>query len=97
MKHFSPALKNLYNIFTKYIKPIFRQFCLFLIYFYRCFLSPYFGGACRFYPSCSEYSQQAFKTYSLFKAFKLSFKRVVSCRPFGGFGYHPLSRGCEHE
>lgn len=97
MKYFPQGLRKLYNTFkNKFISKL-SWLCSFLIYFYRCFLSPYLGGACRFYPSCSEYAQQAFKRCSLSKALQLTLKRVFSCQPFGGSGYDPLHKGCNHE
>ncbi|MBC87167.1 MAG: membrane protein insertion efficiency factor YidD [Bdellovibrionaceae bacterium] len=67
-----------------------QSVCLFPLHFYRIFLSHLFGGACRFEPSCSVYSQQAFAKYKPMKAFKLSFIRIAKCHPFGVFGYDPL-------
>lgn len=45
---------------------------------------------CRFYPSCSEYSKQAFKKYNFLKALFLSFYRIIRCNPFSKGGYEPL-------
>lgn len=62
------------------------SFCvLFLILFYKAFLSNLLGcgGACRFYPSCSEYAFLVYKKYPFLKASKLVLKRLLDCRPFG--------------
>ena len=48
------------------------------------------GWNCRFYPTCSSYSKEAYQKYSFVKATKLTFKRVLSCRPFGREGYDPV-------
>src|SRR5262249_22672633 len=32
---------------------------LFVVRIYQVFLSPFFGGACKFYPSCSKYGYEA--------------------------------------
>jgi uncharacterized protein len=61
-----------------------------LIGFYQIILSPFFGGNCRFYPSCSCYAHEAFTQYSWPKAFVLSLKRLLKCHPFGPYGYDPL-------
>jgi len=45
---------------------------------------------CRYYPSCSQYSREAFKKYNPFKAFLLSFLRILRCNPFSKGGYDPL-------
>lgn len=48
------------------------------------------AGQCKFIPSCSEYSNQAFKKYPFFKALKLTIKRLIHCHPFSEGGYDPL-------
>jgi len=45
---------------------------------------------CRYYPTCSEYSIQAFKKYGFFKGAYLSLKRVLRCNPFAKGGFDPL-------
>ncbi len=62
---------------------------LFLIFFYRIFLSGLLGGSCRFQPSCSQYAVEVAKTHSFFGAIRLIFLRIVKCRPGGPFGYDP--------
>jgi len=61
-----------------------------LITFYQKFISPLFIPSCRFYPSCSEYSKQAFRKYNFFKALLLSIYRVLRCNPWNKGGYDPL-------
>ena len=46
--------------------------------------------ACRFHPSCSQYSLQAFERFDLFKAVKLTGCRLLRCQPFDPGGYDPL-------
>ncbi len=66
------------------------RLCMLLISFYRGFISPLLGDHCRFYPTCSEYSYEAFKKYGFFKGLSLSFKRIIKCHPFHKGGYDPL-------
>jgi putative membrane protein insertion efficiency factor len=61
-----------------------------LIKLYQILISPHLGHACRYTPSCSEYSIQALKKYGLIKGLYLSGKRIISCNPFGGSGYNPV-------
>jgi len=61
-----------------------------LIRFYQIAISPLTGPACRYVPSCSEYSILAFKKYGLFKGFYLATKRILSCHPWGGHGHDPV-------
>jgi putative membrane protein insertion efficiency factor len=58
---------------------------------YRFFLSPYFGSACRFYPSCSEYAEQCLKEFGIMKALYLSLCRLLKCHPWhaGGVDFVP--------
>ena len=59
-----------------------KKVCSFMIRAYQCTLSPYFCGRCRFYPSCSEYAQQAFCQKSFGEALFLSLRRFLKCQPF---------------
>lgn len=61
-----------------------------LIRFYQIVISPMIGPKCRYTPTCSSYSLQAFKKYGVFKGFILSIKRISKCHPWGGSGYDPL-------
>lgn len=59
---------------------------------YQTCISPFIGGheACRFTPTCSEYTKQAIEKYGLFKGITMGIKRISRCRPGGGFGYDPV-------
>ncbi|MGM0396142.1 MAG: membrane protein insertion efficiency factor YidD [Bacillota bacterium] len=63
-----------------------------LIRFYQRIISRYIltGNNCRFYPTCSEYSLQAYKKYGFTKGSYLSAKRIARCNPFNEGGYDPL-------
>ena len=61
-----------------------------LIRFYQKFISPLTRGHCRFYPTCSQYSYEAFEKYGFFKGFYLSARRILKCHPFHAGGYDPL-------
>ncbi len=71
------------------INSIISRFSLFLIKIYRRFISPFIPPACRFYPTCSEYAEQAIKKYGL-KGIFLAIKRIFKCHPFHPGGYDPL-------
>lgn len=61
-----------------------------LIKIYQWLISPLLGPQCRFTPTCSNYSLQAFRKYGLFKGFWLSLKRISRCHPWGGHGEDPV-------
>nr|WP_313964550.1 membrane protein insertion efficiency factor YidD [uncultured Peptostreptococcus sp.] len=64
--------------------------CIGLVRFYQVFISPLKGPTCRFYPTCSQYSIQAFKKYGFLKGLWLTLRRVSKCHPFHPGGYDPL-------
>lgn len=71
------------------INSIISKFFLFSIKIYRRFISPFTPPACRFYPTCSEYAEQAIKKYGM-KGIFLTTKRILKCHPFHPGGYDPL-------
>ncbi|MCF7919566.1 MAG: membrane protein insertion efficiency factor YidD [Candidatus Cloacimonetes bacterium] len=69
---------------------ILNRLALGLIGIYRRYLSPLLPDSCRFEPTCSIYSQQAFRKYNFIKAFYLSLRRLLRCHPFHPGGFDPL-------
>lgn len=63
---------------------------IYLIKFYRGFISPLLGSNCRFQPTCSMYALQAIEKYGAIKGGYLSVKRISKCHPFHPGGYDPL-------
>lgn len=61
-----------------------------LITLYRYFISPLLGNCCRFYPSCSEYTQIAIERFGILKGCFLGTKRIVCCHPWHAGGYDPV-------
>lgn len=63
-----------------------------LVDFYQICISPFIGGkcACRFSPTCSEYTKQSIQKYGIAKGVWLGIKRISRCRPGGGCGYDPV-------
>lgn len=59
-----------------------RSFFIFLIEIYQKYISPLKGATCRFYPTCSEYSKQAFIKYGVLKGVYLTVIRILKCHPF---------------
>lgn len=63
---------------------------LLLVRFYITFLSPFFGGACRFYPSCSNYAADAIARHGAQQGISLAFRRLLRCNPFNKGGFDPV-------
>jgi uncharacterized protein len=68
-----------------------------LIHVYRYLLSPWIGNQCRFYPSCSHYSEEAIKRHGFFIGSYLTLRRLLKCHPWHQGGLDPvpeLKRSC---
>ena len=63
-----------------------------MVRLYQICISPFIGGkcACRFNPTCSEYTKIAIEKYGLIHGTWLGLKRISRCRPGGGCGYDPV-------
>ena len=72
------------------VKSIGVWFVLGFVRFYQIFLGPFFGGACKFYPSCSKYAYEAIERHGVRRGFVLAMKRLGRCRPFTQGGYDPV-------
>ncbi len=57
---------------------------------YRILISPLFPNACRFFPSCSRYAQEAIRTHGPFRGSFLALKRILRCHPGNPGGYDPV-------
>lgn len=71
---------------------IIKRSALFMVRMYQLCISPFTGGraACRFTPTCSEYTRQAIEKYGIIRGTYMGIKRICRCRPGGGFGYDPV-------
>ena len=67
-----------------------RRLILGMIGFYRAFVSPWLGPACRYTPTCSAYAEEAVRKYGATKGSWLAARRLLRCHPWGGSGYDPV-------
>lgn len=47
-------------------------------------------AACRFQPTCSEYTYQAIERYGIIRGSLLGLKRITKCHPWSKGGFDPL-------
>ena len=66
-----------------------KKILLFLIKIYQS-ISKHTPPACRFTPTCSEYTRQAIEKYGAVKGCWLGIKRISKCHPWHEGGYDPL-------
>ncbi|MGA8022365.1 MAG: membrane protein insertion efficiency factor YidD [Candidatus Acidiferrales bacterium] len=72
-----------------------RWLLLLFVRFYQIFFSPFLGGACKFYPSCSRYAQEAIEMHGARRGAWLAMKRLGRCRPFTKGGFDPVPENVE--
>jgi hypothetical protein len=69
---------------------ILRKIFILPVIFYQYALSPLLPSACRYTPTCSQYTKEAIMTHGVLKGIWLGTKRIARCHPWGGFGYDPV-------
>jgi len=67
-----------------------RAVALKLIRLYQVTVSKVMPSACRFSPTCSQYTYEAIKKFGIFRGIGLGIRRISRCHPFNPGGYDPL-------
>jgi putative membrane protein insertion efficiency factor len=57
---------------------------------YKLAISPWFGAACRYQPTCSAYTEEAIRLHGPIRGVWLGARRIARCHPWGGSGYDPV-------
>jgi len=70
--------------------PFMRRLFAGMIRGYQRVLSPLLPPACRFQPTCSEYTRQAIVRHGVLRGIGLGIIRLSKCHPFHPGGYDPV-------
>ncbi|MGO1434253.1 MAG: membrane protein insertion efficiency factor YidD [Canibacter sp.] len=63
-----------------------RNVAIAVLKIYRKLISPLYGDVCKYYPSCSRYSVEAYQQRSFFVATVLTAWRLLRCNPWSSGG-----------
>ncbi len=63
-----------------------RNAAIAVMHTYRRVISPLYGQVCRYYPSCSRYSLEAYQQRGLLLGAALTVWRLLRCNPFSAGG-----------
>lgn len=64
---------------------------------YQVVLRPLLPATCRYVPGCSEYFIEAVRVHGPLRGGWMGFKRIMRCRPGGGWGYDPVPGTAEDD
>ena len=67
-----------------------RRIIIALLTAYRRVISPLLPPACRFLPSCSEYSATAVERHGIARGTLMALRRLLRCQPFSRGGFDPV-------
>lgn len=67
-----------------------RGLAIFLLRFYKRFISPLLPPMCRFEPTCSMYMKDAVQKYGAARGIWMGIRRLGRCHPFNPGGWDPV-------
>ena len=67
-----------------------KRALLWLIRFYRRYISPCKRPCCRYTPTCSQYAQTAVERFGALRGGGLAARRILRCHPWAKGGYDPV-------
>jgi hypothetical protein len=72
-----------------------RGLAIAAIYLYQG-LSSMTPACCRYHPTCSRYGLEAVRAHGPLRGGWLTLRRMLRCRPGGGWGFDPVPPACGH-
>ena len=66
------------------------QLLLTILRIYKRWISPMLPSACRFYPTCSEYTMDAVQKHGAWRGMWMGLRRLLRCHPFHQGGFDPV-------
>ncbi len=63
---------------------------IFALRAYQTVISPFLGPACRFVPSCSQYTIEAVGRHGVLRGVLLAIRRLGKCHPLHEGGFDPV-------
>lgn len=72
------------------LKMVMKKLLIYMIKFYRKYISPMKSTKCPYIPTCSEYGLEAISKYGVLKGVFLTIWRILRCNPFSKGGYDPV-------
>ena len=66
------------------------QLTLLILRNYKRWISPLLPAACRFRPTCSEYTMEAVEKFGVVRGLGKGLRRLLRCHPFHEGGFDPV-------
>ncbi|MCM1173467.1 MAG: membrane protein insertion efficiency factor YidD [Blautia sp.] len=67
-----------------------KKLFIYLIKFYKKYISPMKSTKCPYFPTCSDYGLEAVEKYGAVRGGLLALWRIIRCNPFSKGGYDPV-------
>ena len=74
-----------------------KRIALAAIRFYQRRISPGIAPACRFQPTCSDYTYEAIDSYGAIRGVAMGIWRVLRCNPLNDGGLDPVPERSQHQ